>query len=373
MSQPLSSRNRIPSTAESQSEEGLRGNPSLAILITRLVASLAQTTAQLPGTSNAAQSGTSNNDPVASLPESTRPALLTLHLLYPHILLDALDLLDRGCVIQLNVSRDAEPRQDHTSTNATQHDTAQDGVLTQQRRAILAEMTEADNAGSQGERDDVDSPLNQHSFAQLGPSGIRAVDQSDECRHYFVRSAQPPPHRYTTQSTESPYVQSKGYAVHLTAWNCSCPAFAYAAFTDDGRASEEANVRIGAVTGHMGNSRNGEDRGKTVPDSSLAKLPFALRYGFGGLAFFGGGPFDTLADGSRHRAGLTLRSEHAVGLPPCCKHLMACVLAETMPQVFAVVSSESAGGAPETDIRGVIKRWVDYEEAAGWAAGAGFE
>ncbi|KAL9088094.1 MAG: hypothetical protein Q9159_003292 [Coniocarpon cinnabarinum] len=319
----------------------------------------------------------------AGIPDPARPALLTLHLIYPHILLDALDLLDRGCVIKLNVSGSAESsvnrREKNTSHGAGKDDHANTrdfGTLTQQRHDIVSEMNAADD-------DDVDMPDSPTAAASAQESAelISAEPQASEDKSssheqshipgstqsystYFVRSAVPPPSRFATSDAD-PFITSKGYAIHLLAWNCSCPAFALAAFSDGMDATNEARERLGDVmkgeVGRSGQGRGGQ-RTNVLRDEMRGELSEALRFGFGGLDAF-----------CKDHGGEIRVKDGREGLPACCKHLLACVLAEAMPSVFTMTAARRQGERPaEASAKGVLQQWVDNEEAAGWAAGAGF-
>ena len=118
----------------------------------------------------------------------------------------------------------------------------------------------------------------------------------------------------------------KAYEVRLNAWNCSCPAFAFAAFTaaggggwweDDG-STDEGGGEKGTDADEGGQESEGNDGGWS--------------WSYGGL---------------RRR----FEGEEV----PVCKHLLAALLAEVAP-VF--------GGCKEEKV-------VDVEEGAGWAAGWG--
>jgi hypothetical protein len=130
---------------------------------------------------------------------------------------------------------------------------------------------------------------------------------------YYVRTSQQAKsssrssrsHHATTAASSVQGTTS--YEVRLTAWNCSCPAFAFAAFPPD-LASEDSSGREG--TGDEG--ANGE-----------------IGWRFGGL---------TRGDGV-----------------PACKHLLACVIAEHCGGFEGLVEEKE----------------VSVGEVAGWAAGWG--
>ncbi|KAI9788785.1 MAG: hypothetical protein M1816_006566 [Peltula sp. TS41687] len=180
---------------------------------------------------------------------------VTLHCLFPNDLLPALDLLDRQLVTRLVVS--------------AQH-----------------------------------------------PDGQQ--QHEDATSVYYVRSAQAPSRSRYQSGPSNHATTGQHYEVRLRAWNCSCPAFTFAAFGNI--SSDDDNVNISLLL------EEGSD------EAAAAAHPC----GFGGLRrrLLGGEPVAV----------------------PMCKHLMACLLAEQCQGLL--------GGY-------VAKNTVSKEELAGWAAGWG--
>ncbi|TLD28726.1 hypothetical protein PspLS_03190 [Pyricularia sp. CBS 133598] len=118
---------------------------------------------------------------------------------------------------------------------------------------------------------------------------------------YHVRSAQPQPRHHHRSRAPDQARPQRTYVVHLAAWNCTCAAFAFSAFPGAAVASDSASTT--------------EPRGLD----------------FGGLSL----------DGTRGR--------EAQGVP-CCKHLLACLLADRWGGVLG---------------RYVVVRRVGREEMAG--------
>ncbi|KAF2203299.1 hypothetical protein GQ43DRAFT_411913 [Delitschia confertaspora ATCC 74209] len=191
--------------------------------------------------------------------------MLTLHVLFPNELLPALDLLDRKLVTRFRI------RSKETDENG---DVAQAGE---------AEALE----DTKGELE----------------------DSSPSQTIYYVRSAQ----QRTSRFKES-YESTTYYEVRLSAWTCSCPAFAFAAFPSTNFLEPffPQQQQDDAASRNRNSISNGDD------------------WLFGGLTL-----------------GHTT--------PPVCKHLLACVLVDRCP-LFEGFSE---------------KRDVSVEEAAGWAAGWG--
>ncbi|QPC62395.1 hypothetical protein HYE67_004626 [Fusarium culmorum] len=211
--------------------------PSHRELITDLICSISAIT---PSTADdisstqpprAAQSPTLS--PLQAISPSQRPLLLTLHVLFPTLLLPALDLLDRGLVTRL--------------------------------------------AGNQEPHDG--SPLD--------------MMKNDV---FLVRSLATTISRRSRDVNLSP----KRYIVHLNAWNCSCASFTFDAFPAH---------RISTA-----------DEAQQVPSEE-------------GLWSFGGTSMELEGD-----------------TPPCCKHLLACLLVDKWSEMLGmyienrVVSSEDMAG-----------------------------
>lgn len=193
---------------------------------------------------NALQSPDSTSPtPLDHIPQS-KPILLTLHVLFPNELLPALDLLDRNLVTKLRLAPS--------------------------------------------------SPSSSSSSSPPNPNTVRPQQST-----YYVRSAQQ--HRSNARALET----TTYYEVHLNAWSCSCPAFAFAAFP-----------------AHQ-------------PETSHAPHP----------------PSSDLSNGAEkwRVGGLTLGGDL-----PVCKHLLACVLG-AHSDAFAHLVEEREVSADE---------WAGW--AAGW-------
>ncbi|KAL8807023.1 MAG: hypothetical protein Q9182_001004 [Xanthomendoza sp. 2 TL-2023] len=217
--------------------------------------------------------GTTN--PLVSASPPVKSLLLTLHVLFPNELLPALDLLDRRLVTRL----------------------------------IL------DSSG----RDN-----NEESEEGLPPDVSKEEHVKEKGRTvYYVRSSQQPRSRFAAGSSRT-YDALAGtgqsYEVRLRAWNCSCPAFAFASVAS-----------------------MGEDllSGLVVHEGDRAKDPIE-----------GVEPTDWGADNGGWKFGGLIRGEGEV---PVCKHLLACYLAESWNRLEGFV-----------DVR-IVSR----EEMSGWAAGWG--
>ncbi|KAI1809869.1 hypothetical protein GGS20DRAFT_580345 [Poronia punctata] len=196
------------------------------------------------------QPSTTSN-PLRAIPPAYRPLLTTLHVLYPTTLLPALDLLDRRLVT----------------------------------RVILKEQEQV----KEDEETDVERDEEKNNKQPI---------------YHLVRSAQTPSKRRHHAPSGPMYV------VRLTSWNCTCAAFAFAAFPPLSSSPSSPSFF-----------------------SSSDPLPAGdAKWEFGGRS----------TDGVNDGGGV-----------PCCKHLLACVLAERWEAVL--------GGYME-------QRVVGREEGAGLVA-----
>ncbi|KAK1688544.1 hypothetical protein BDP55DRAFT_726437 [Colletotrichum godetiae] len=290
--------------------------PTPRILITNLINSL--TSAPLPPPANA---GTNSNvasitagdapNPLKTLPQSHRPLLVTLHVLFPSLVLPALDLLDRNLVTRVvpetsttTTAASAGHGQGHGSregnpTNpapARQHQPSNTSTTTASdtnREAV------ADGQGSSPPR-----PHLQPAAAKQPPAAaaaavfhlVRSVASTMTRRHHAVA---------TSASASTTYL------VQLDAWNCSCANFAYEAFpaVDSGGSGSG-----GAGAGHGGGAESdlvimGIDEADDSDSDANDVINAACElsdWQFGGLSL------DGVDDGG----------------VPCCKHLLACLLSE---------------------------------------------
>ncbi|EPE36300.1 hypothetical protein GLAREA_05638 [Glarea lozoyensis ATCC 20868] len=142
--------------------------PTPRQLITNLINTLTESPQTPPP-----QIQSTNTNPLKHLPPSHRKILSTLHvLLPPGMLLQALDLLDRGLVTRVMQTTSELPSQEPTSENQ------------------------------------------------------RALERQERNEIYTVSSSQPQK-RFSSSTTQI-------YHVRLEAWNCTCAAFTFSAFPSYG-------------------------------------------------------------------------------------------------------------------------------------------
>ncbi|KAK0704932.1 hypothetical protein B0H67DRAFT_557641 [Lasiosphaeris hirsuta] len=214
-------------------------------------------------------SSSSSTNALRRVPFAYRYLVVTLHVLFPSQLLPALDLLDRGLVTRLIM--DSTPP-------AGKPEEAQ-----QQAPPSFYYVRSAQSGSTRGRKRSGSAIANCTGFTAGAGAG-------------------------------------RAYTVRLTAWNCTCAAFAFAAFAHAGQAVEEPAVTTGAMDLDDGVARGGGEEGI---------------WSFGGMNFTG-------ADG-----------DAVDEATPACKHLLACLLAERWSAALG---------------RYVVERRVGREEMAGIVA-----
>ncbi|CZR53964.1 uncharacterized protein PAC_03847 [Phialocephala subalpina] len=232
------------------------------------------------------------DNPLKNLPTSHRALLTTLHVLFPPpMLLQALDLLDRGLVTRL--------------------------IFPPSHSSQSPQNCHGDD-GSKGKAPEVYPPQAHIHLPDLPASATSSPTSEDierienekrrGMKMYLVRSSQP---------TKGRYAAGIGtvYHVHVESWNCSCAAFAFAAFP-----ASSYNVPW-----------NLEQDSRQDYEMGMEEEKEEEEWEFGGLS----------RDGKDGGDG---------GGVPVCKHLLACVLGERWSEVLGsyvkekVVSREEMAG-----------------------------
>jgi len=287
--------------------------PSSRHFVTQLLDSLAAP----PSIDQAAVNANANTNPLNNVSDATRKQLLSLQVLFPNEFVPALDLLDRRLVTRFRICDGEElaaraagtEQRDATIAQDVQMQDAQDAPPSHHKGAQTKQPDTHAHAENTNESTAQDKPSNQTTTTTAPkPPNLNTL--------YYVRSAQRRPSRFSTS-----YDTLATYQVRLLGWNCSCPAFAFAAFPAGHTFTPiPVDNPINPIH-HPNPAKQSNDK---VKDEGMEWI-------FGGIS---------LGD----------------DMPPVCKHLLACVLAERCKGLF--------GGFVE-------ERDVSVEEAAGWAAGWG--
>lgn len=338
----------------------------------------------------AAAPSTTSANPLRGLQGNDRNVFLTLHVLFPNELLPALDLLDRRLVTRFIVGDGAQ-----TATIPAAARGGDAGCDEGAAAETIGRPAADDDAGIGGDRDDdvVDPARPASAAAEATASSSQhdsAEHQQGDAEHtttartpltppplYYVHSAQQQ-HRHqfhhhrhrsryghhhhgghgallgdeddTVASSTAEPVGAAGnwYEVRLAAWNCSCPAFAFASFPAN---LAEPSPSPGPGLMMEGAAAGMEEDGKEEAKEEQEKGGVAAgeEEGVGGDG--GEGVWERFGFGGLRRG--TGETGH---VPPVCKHLLACLLVERAPGLFA--------GSVEEKV-------VSVEEAAAWAAGWG--
>ena len=285
--------------------------PSTRHLLTSLISTIASSTKQ-------PNEGGETSNPLfntAATSQNTKSAFLTLHSLFPHDFLPALDLLDRGLVTRFVFASEVGEQLEEDLAGDENDNTE---ISRNERR-----RTEAIQDENQHEQRPHSEPQAKHT------KNKRTRKQTIL---YLVRSAQrskPSRPDYSTSTTTTTTTTGSSCEVRLKAWNCSCPAFAFAALPVDAASDSNRDDGVGGdEVDSVGYGLSGNQ-----PDTTAT----AAHVGEDEVAWLGFG-------------GLTRGKDVAV-----CKHLLACVVAERCQGFEQLVEERDVGA----------------EEVAGWAAGWG--
>ncbi|KAM7187907.1 hypothetical protein V8F20_010776 [Naviculisporaceae sp. PSN 640] len=273
------------------------------------------------------RTGTGAGNVLKQVPVSHRHLIITLHVLFPGLVLPALDLLDRGLVghIKLKENGKTTIKKEQAANNTkTSYD------------------KQGRNSHLEGKQNKPEKEKEKKKTAAPAPA------------FYLVRSAQPTSHHHHHrrqrrrqqqqqqrfggsggEEDDYPYTADnnsnnlfpggqRAYIVRLDAWNCTCAAFAFASFSEPEAPLQEEEEEGEGEGGELGEDENSH------PGSRKEE------WSFGGMT-------------------LSQRDEpnDSPPPPPLCKHLLACLLAERW--------NEALG-------RYVVERQVSKEEMAGIVA-----
>ena len=268
--------------------------PTPRQLLTSIINTLTSNASNTPHIQNVNPPHDTPTNPLKVLLSSQRALLTTLHVLFPPpMLLQALDLLDRGLVTRLIQSSSISDQE------AIASEPIASVPLVQPPQAHI-HLPEASSPSS-----------------HPPPPTEKGEKQNIV---YLVRSSQPLRSRFSHSRTPSVTSSASVYAVRLEAWSCTCAAFAFAAFPG-ASSTFSADFEEGGDLGY-GPGRNEEEEEE--------------EWEFGSMSFDGKGD-----------AGE--KGEENV---PCCKHLLACLLGERWQRVLGgYVRGEESGK------RGDGRRW----------------
>ncbi len=268
--------------------------------------------------------------------ESITRLLTTLHFLFPHDFIPALDLLDRALVTRMIIGPLSSPTSASEAPERKPHVDHQ-ASLSNASMGDLPSAPDIHVAGAEScHRQETDPTT------LTNPEMGHESEIGNEV--FYVRSASSQTNAARQRRRHYTGVSSTTYEVRLAAWNCTCPAFALSAFnriTDLNSDGDDHKQEPPTILPAGNNHHN----------SAKSQLKCEWRFG-----------------GTLTRTVLNLQSEidsdrrgTSVPVPvpvpvPVCKHILAALLGKHIPGLFG---------------SGVQLRTVTAEEAAGWAGGWG--
>jgi len=296
-------------------------------------------------------------NPLRRVPPSHRHLVATLHVLFPGLVLQALDLLERGlvagvvCCPGLPLRGLTTPGGDDDDAQQVGRDTGGNGGSggggrLRGKETIKVEKEKIDEeaaaaVGLDGDRlektaDEAGLPLSGGGDGGFGGRKTAEGENRIKYAFYLVQSAAAAEaarerrrRRKRGDEDGGDGREGRGYIVRLDAWHCSCAAFAFAAVQGDSSVSQ-------GWQGTAGEIGLGNDDWHLSPaaDESHAEGGTEEEWSFGGMSLDGRGA------GTNEEV-------------PVCKHLLACVLAERWHTALG---------------RYVVERTVQREEMAGIVA-----
>ncbi|EXJ80090.1 hypothetical protein A1O3_08376 [Capronia epimyces CBS 606.96] len=205
--------------------------------------------------------------------QHARSVFLTLQVLFPHELLPALDILDRGLVTRFTVQIGDGHKQENES-----------------RLSALPDVNPDARYAARPDEDWEVYYIQSSSAVTSRPTG----------RGRSTRSRTAGSSRYSTRRHDA---GATFYEVRLDSWNCNCPAFSVSAFQGMNAQGDGEDV-CGSVFDKIGD----------LLSSSGAASVSTERAGW----VFGG-----------------VTTNISTRLVPSCKHILAAVLAKAAPNLFA--------------------------------------
>ncbi|KAL1840519.1 hypothetical protein VTJ49DRAFT_340 [Mycothermus thermophilus] len=263
-----------------------------------------------------------DNNPLRRVPPEYRHLLTTLHVLFPSMVLPALDLLERGCVVGIELAGN--------EAGETERRGGGDGRESRQGEAAWNE----DHNGGEGRGDGGDNNTD-----NTNNQGAKQHRKETKPAFYLVQSSSkstamttsstntttttPVAGATTTSTSAKTSPGGGGYVVRTRAWHCSCAAFAF---------SSVAAATTPITTTTATTTTTEEKHGEVGDEPPKRATTDTTSWSFGGLSLDG------------HHPGTGV---------PLCKHLLACVLAECWGAALG---------------RYVVTRRVGREEMAGLGA-----
>ncbi|EUC44167.1 hypothetical protein COCMIDRAFT_6490 [Bipolaris oryzae ATCC 44560] len=297
--------------------------PTNRRFLTRLFNSLAAPPPAPPAPSSPDAAASLTDDkhhpnPLDSVPLAVKKQLLSLQVLFPTEFVPALDVLDRHLVTRFRIRNHPSPsvhRQDgHHYADVVMRLGGDDDDGDNDEEMHMSDDAQHKDATRTSTTKHTSLPHEEATSTTSVPVNVTtSAYDNTKSSIYYVQSAQH--HRSSRySSTSSSSDQTPTYQVRLTTWSCSCPAFTFAAFP-----ANPSPPSTPLANHHDNDSHENNDTPQDHP------------WIFGGI---------TLGD----------------DMPPVCKHLLACLLAEKCKNLFGQFITEKV---------------VSVDEAAGWAAGWG--
>lgn len=336
-------------TTQSQSQPQPPPLPLPRTFMTSLFNSLTTTTTTIsslnqPSTSastshkasNSREIEKENTNPLKSIEAEKKALLMTLHVIFPPpLLLQALDLLDRGGVGRVILGmdgKDGDGRVDGGTgedlrgggeggeVGKGKSDGAKD-IATEEENIAPKDRVKSGDGALHEERDEVSTSRDISGSVHPPQAHIHLPHPTSNPKPpqkitiYQVRSSQPSKWNSSHAATRGIRTSENTYTVHLSAWNCTCAAFTYSAFPASSSSSSSSCPWTNNPTSSSFSPYTSDSYSKKEVEEEIWNY---------------GGP--------------TKSSDSQI---PICKHLLACLLGERWGNVLRTYIWERVVGRDE--------------------------
>ncbi|KAK3997144.1 hypothetical protein QBC44DRAFT_355033 [Cladorrhinum sp. PSN332] len=285
--------------------------------------------------------GTTTN-PLRRVPISHRHLLITLHVLFPGMVLPALDLLDRKLVTRLVL----DPALSWSAFKPKDEPVKKEGERSPTEPEPTPEAAERESDDDDHRSKKEETKKRQAEIYVVYSASIQQRQQRQQQQQLQqLQQLQNPRRKPKALGEETVSGPGQKYIVSLRAWNCTCAAFAFA-----------------AIQHVVLNNKDTAPIPKDIPpppppppprssqqqeEGDVSNYDYNDNWSFGGLSLTG-----LLVDSDSTPTTATPKDregedEEETGGVPICKHLLACLLAERWSNALGEYVVEKRVGREE--------------------------
>lgn len=268
-------------------------------------------------------------NPLKLVPPEYRHLIITLHVLFPGVVLPALEVLERGLVEQVILRSSPDSSREKVKEEEEEQENVVMGEHDEDDRVDDRDHGDRDKSGKAKQKEQSTRTaafylvrssqfLNNAHFKRKRKSNMGFGDATD--MQGTARG-----------EVDQNRIQIQRYLVSLEAWNCTCAAFAFAFACVSELENDDAVSALAAGEGAATGAGAGRKENEGLQGSRRERdKPGSAGWTFGGMTLFDVG-------------------DHS-SVPPVCKHLLSCLLADKWKGALGryvrerVVSKEEMAG-----------------------------